>query len=381
MADGASDRPKGARLSLENAPRSTTGMAASAGLPPLPRPVSAVLLDVLTAAAGGRGLGGGSPFASRHALPANLAPAISNSTLPNSTSLRGQPGFSTGVLLLSAHSNGSSSLGQPSSSNNGSGSSGNGSNNSVASFGGGGGSAAAAAAAEQNPLLISAAVRRMPSVAAAGSSSSLLAPAGWPPLLGSSDSFGSVDLASSSSVGDGGVSSQASMHVAAAFAEAFIAALAGGDTKWASGAVLSGLLAEAAKMVGLDKQLYVGRAAIIRRLNGGMQQLVKMAGATAADSGGAGTSSSSSSHASTAAAGGTADADADHQPDTDAASLAALGSCMPKPQLSVSCPDPRSRPSQAVAVYTFKWGIRKFTLRDEFIVKGGQVLRLRRSRG
>jgi hypothetical protein len=111
-------------------------------------------------------------------------------------------------------------------------------------------------------------------------------------------------------------------------------------------------------MVGLDKQLYVGKAAIIRRLNGGMDQLVKMANATATDS-------SSSGDADSAAAGDV---------------VADLAKQLPKPHLSVSCPDPKGRPTQAQAVYTFKWGIRKFTMRDEFIVRGGQILRLCRVR-
>jgi hypothetical protein len=155
-------------------------------------------------------------------------------------------------------------------------------------------------------------------------------------------------------------SSKSSTEVAKAFAEAFLSALAAGNVKWASGNEVGELLAESAKMVGLDKQLYVGKAAIIRRLNGGMDQLVKMANATATDS-------SSSSTDADAAAGGDAVAD--------------VAKWLPKPQLSVSCPDPKGRPTQVEAVYTFKWGIRKFTMRDEFIVRGGQILRLRRVRG
>jgi hypothetical protein len=114
-------------------------------------------------------------------------------------------------------------------------------------------------------------------------------------------------------------------------------------------------------MVGLDRQMYVGKAAILRRLNGGMDQLVKMAQATATDS--------SSGADSAAAAGG-----------SSAAAAAALAARLPKPQLTVSCPDPKGRPSAVEAVYVFKWGIRKFTMRDEFVVRGGQILRLRRSR-
>jgi hypothetical protein len=142
--------------------------------------------------------------------------------------------------------------------------------------------------------------------------------------------------------------------VANAFANAFLEALAAGNTKWGSDAAVAQLLHETAKMLGLDKQLYVGKTAIIRRLNSGMDQLVKMVAANAVDSSG----SSSSSNAA-----------------------AELASSMPKPLLTVTCPDPKAKPSLVVAQYTFKWGMRKFTLRDEFIVKNGQIMRLRRTRG
>jgi hypothetical protein len=171
-----------------------------------------------------------------------------------------------------------------------------------------------------------------------------------------------------SSLDSGGIpsslasSSKSSSEVARAFAEAFLAALSAGNTKWASEAAVGDLLADAAKMVGLDKQLYVGKTAIIRRLNGGMEQLVKMAQATATDS-----SSSSSELLGDATAAGS--------------SIASLAKHLPKPQLTVSCPDPKGKPSVVEAVYSFRWGIRKFTMRDEFIVRGGQILRLRRSRG
>jgi hypothetical protein len=173
------------------------------------------------------------------------------------------------------------------------------------------------------------------------------------PSLGSLDS-GSIPASLTSS-------SKSSIEVARAFAEAFLAALSAGNTKWASEAVVGDLLADAAKMVGLDQQLYVGKTAIIRRLNGGMEQLVKMAQATATDS-----SSSDASPGDATAAG---------------SSIASLAKQLPKPQLTVSCPDPKGKPSVVEAVYSFRWGIRKFTMRDEFIVRGGQILRLRRSRG
>jgi aldehyde:ferredoxin oxidoreductase len=166
-------------------------------------------------------------------------------------------------------------------------------------------------------------------------------------LLAPAGSSGLVSIGS-------GNSASSSCAVANAFADAFLAALATGNTKWGSDAAVAQLLHDTAKMVGMDKQLYVGKTAIIRRLNSGMDQLVKMVAANAVDSG-------SSSNA--------------------AAAAAELASSMPKPQLSVMCPDPKAKPSLVVAQYTFKWGLRKFTLRDEFLVKNGQIMRLRRSRG
>lgn len=66
--------------------------------------------------------------------------------------------------------------------------------------------------------------------------------------------------------------------VARSFADAFLAALLLGDTKWGGG--VGGLFAESAKMLTHDGQLFVGRTAIIRRLNGGMDQFLKMLGHT-----------------------------------------------------------------------------------------------------
>jgi hypothetical protein len=180
-------------------------------------------------------------------------------------------------------------------------------------------------------------------------------------MSSSSSSAGNVlaPAGSSGLVSNGSSSNTASSSctVANAFADAFLAALAAGNTKWGSEAAVAQLLHDTAKMLGLDKQLYVGKTAIIRRLNSGMDQLVKMVAANAVDSGSDGSSSNA------------------------AAAAAELASNMPKPQLSVTCPDPKAKPSLVVAQYTFKWGMRKFTLRDEFIVKNGQIMRLSRSRG
>jgi hypothetical protein len=178
--------------------------------------------------------------------------------------------------------------------------------------------------------------------------------------MSSSSSDGNVlaPAGSSGLISSGtGNSAASSCAVANAFADAFLAALAAGNTKWGSEAAVAQLLHDTAKMLGLDKQLYVGKTAIIRRLNSGMDQLVKMVAANAVDSSGDGSSSNA------------------------AAAAADLASNMPKPQLSVTCPDPKAKPSLVVAQYTFKWGLRKFTLRDEFIVRNGQIMRLCRSRG
>eukprot|EP00879_Flechtneria_rotunda_P009821 GHRR01010271.1.p1 GENE.GHRR01010271.1~~GHRR01010271.1.p1 ORF type:complete len:658 (+),score=287.52 GHRR01010271.1:416-2389(+) len=197
--------------------------------------------------------------------------------------------------------------------------------------------------------------------------------------------------------------SNSSCSVATVFAEAYLAALAAGDAKWASEAAVSSLIHEAAKMLGLDKQVYTGKAAIVRRLNAGMQQLMQMAEATLGGRVSSGSSSSSTTttnaapageqssanvitHSATAAARAAGSSSSAQQPDADTASRfsaagAGLAGQLPKPQLDVSCPDPATKPTFVVAVYTFKWGLRRFTMRDEFIVKHGQILRLRRSRG
>jgi len=49
-------------------------------------------------------------------------------------------------------------------------------------------------------------------------------------------------------------------QVASAFGKAFQSALAAGDASWASKAEVAGLFDEGAKMLGLDRQLYTGRA-------------------------------------------------------------------------------------------------------------------------
>jgi hypothetical protein len=110
-------------------------------------------------------------------------------------------------------------------------------------------------------------------------------------------------------------------------------------------------------MVGLDKQLYIGRTAILRRLNAGMEQLVKMAASYQTDTPAA------------ASSGG------------DSPGAASHSRPAPSAVTSVTSPDPVKRPGYTVVTYTFKWGLRKFLFRDEFVVKQGCIVRLRRSRG
>ena len=362
-----------------------------AGLPPLPRPPSSFSLDQAAAAAAAGSSAAEGPFALQQqaALDASILAAAGTPLANSSSSSGGTPGGSSSLLLSSTqHSStwrlsgsisyapmgsyqlpetrsyGASSIGQLSSSG-----SSHGTNGSLMSLAVTRMHSAAAASASHS-------CGNLPSIASGGSSGSLTSglsnPRGSVTAGLASQQSGSMPTLSS--LDSGGIpaslasSSKSSSEVARAFAEAFLAALSAGNTKWASEAAVGDLLADAAKMVGLDKQLYVGKTAIIRRLNGGMEQLVKMAQATATDS------SSSSSNASPGDATAATAAGS-------SGSIASLAKQLPKPQLTVSCPDPKGKPSVVEAVYSFRWGIRKFTMRDEFIVRGGQVLRLRRSRG
>jgi hypothetical protein len=117
-------------------------------------------------------------------------------------------------------------------------------------------------------------------------------------------------------------------------------------------------------MVGLDKQLYIGKTAILRRLNAGMEQLVKMASSYQTDTPAAAAAAASSSHGV-----------------GDTSGTASSGRQTPSAITSVTSPDPVKRPGYTVVTYTFKWGLRRFLFRDEFVVKQGCIVRLRRSRG
>eukprot|EP00983_Pelagomonas_calceolata_P070691 1150889-Pelagomonas_calceolata.AAC.7 len=51
-----------------------------------------------------------------------------------------------------------------------------------------------------------------------------------------------------------------------------------GDTKWGSHPELMSIFSDSAVLIGHDGQRYEGRAAIIRRLNTGMEQFLQMMG-------------------------------------------------------------------------------------------------------
>ncbi|GFH15761.1 uncharacterized protein HaLaN_12052, partial [Haematococcus lacustris] len=60
-------------------------------------------------------------------------------------------------------------------------------------------------------------------------------------------------------------------------------ALLTGDAKWGSALAVGGAFAAEAIMVTHDNQEFIGRTAIIRRLNAGMEQFLKMLGVEAVD--------------------------------------------------------------------------------------------------
>jgi hypothetical protein len=66
------------------------------------------------------------------------------------------------------------------------------------------------------------------------------------------------------------------------FLEAYVTALKDGNTKFASSPAISDMFADSAKLIAQDKQTYHGKAAVLRRLDKGMETLVKMAGKDAA---------------------------------------------------------------------------------------------------
>eukprot|EP00877_Chromochloris_zofingiensis_P013709 jgi/Chrzof1/8592/Cz03g16200.t1 len=147
---------------------------------------------------------------------------------------------------------------------------------------------------------------------------------------------------------NGHASSEAiGVAVAQQFADAFFNALGEGNVKWASSPAVAGLFDDSAQMVATDKQLFTSKTAIIRRLNSGMEQLVKMF----------------------------------HQhlgAEVSSSSIQEAVAGLPKPTITVMCPNP-ARPAYVVAEYHIKWGVRRFTFRDEFVIKAGLIKRLRRA--
>jgi len=66
------------------------------------------------------------------------------------------------------------------------------------------------------------------------------------------------------------------------FLELYLAALKDSNTRWASSPEVAALFADSAKLVSQDKQSSNGKAAVLRRLDQGVEMLVKMAGKDAA---------------------------------------------------------------------------------------------------
>ncbi|MEW5300362.1 MAG: hypothetical protein WDW36_003298 [Sanguina aurantia] len=197
-------------------------------------------------------------------------------------------------------------------------------------------------------------------------------------------------------------------EVAKQFADAFLRALLSGDKKWGSDPALSALLHENARMVTHDQQLFSGKTAIIRRLNQGMEQFLRLIGQeeskAASDTVAAATVAALRAQASGishtlsihtqdpldkqsggSAGGGSAlnrvsamlsHAAAAFMPGGQAwRSAATAGACGPKAT-------PLAGGSRVVvATYTFRMGMRRFKLQDFFTIRDGCIRRLRRSRG
>lgn len=66
------------------------------------------------------------------------------------------------------------------------------------------------------------------------------------------------------------------------FLEAYITAIKKGNTHFASEPLISEMFGENAKLIAQDKSTHYGKAAVLRRLDRGMEQIVKMAGKDAA---------------------------------------------------------------------------------------------------
>jgi hypothetical protein len=140
--------------------------------------------------------------------------------------------------------------------------------------------------------------------------------------------------------------------------------------------------------------------AILRRLNGGMDQLVKMMGQHAPPPAGASTGAPTANGGGGAGPPAAADVAGDgSQPAAEAgaaaagaagaagdsaraAGQAALREAAAGLQHAVRVVVPRpGQPDFVQVVHSFRWGVRRFSLQDDILVKRGRIVRLRRSRG
>jgi hypothetical protein len=192
------------------------------------------------------------------------------------------------------------------------------------------------------------------------------------------------------------------LGVAERFAREFLAALERGDPKWASAPAVAGLFDGEVRLVAVDKTVHAGKMAALRRLNGGMEQFVKMIGAYIdrehsrgdedkdsgdGDGDGGGEEAASgtggvSRRDSGASGVSRASGDEAEGPSLRVGYGAAgrrLAKCLAPPTLDVSLPDPVGRPASVVVSYGFKMGIRRFSFKDQIVVKGGLIVRIKRA--
>lgn len=141
-------------------------------------------------------------------------------------------------------------------------------------------------------------------------------------------------------------------EVAQSFASCFMSAIKDRNVKWASETSLSTLLDDSAKLKTHNKQIFVGKTAIIRRLNGGMEQLAKLI-------------ESNVSEKDLMELG--------NKPEFVTVEVQAAASSKAGAQ--------QHRQGNVTASYTFKLGMRKFVFKDHFKVRNGKIRRLKRVRG
>lgn len=161
-----------------------------------------------------------------------------------------------------------------------------------------------------------------------------------PRIISKSSSTNSISSFDSRCTSDPGAMGMAADQVASTFANKFLQAIWDRNTKWANDADVFGLFTDNARMIASDNQRFTGKTAILRRLNTGVEQLVGLLDK--------------------------------HVGDHDMKDMA-------KPTVKVVVPD-KKRPGYVTVTYTLKWGMRKFTFLDEFLVSDGKVRKLKRSR-